>query len=112
MTFSDLRQELPGELFMGFYKIVLLMVSSCIFLQSCSKDDRKRADGSYISDSERFALEYPLVGNDNIFIYKNAGEAADILANGRGIVFMGFKECPWCQLYAVFLHDAAREMGI
>jgi hypothetical protein len=23
---------------------------------------------------------------------------------------MGFKECPWCQLYAVFLHDAAREM--
>jgi hypothetical protein len=53
-----------------------------------------------------------LVSSDNIFIYRNAEETADILANGRGIVFIGFKECPWCQLYAVFLHDVAREMGI
>jgi hypothetical protein len=65
-----------------------------------------------MSDSERFAREYPLVGKDNIFTYRNAGETADILANGRGIVFIGFKECAWCQSYAVFLHDAAREMGI
>ena len=65
-----------------------------------------------MSDSERFALEYPLVGSDNIFVYRNAAETADILANGRGIVFIGFKECPWCQLYAVFLHDVALEMGI
>ena len=34
------------------------------------------------------------------------------MANGRGIVFMGFKECLWCQQYAVFLHDVAREMEI
>ena len=72
---------------------------------------RKEA-GSQISDSERFALEYPLVGKDNIFVYRNAGETADILAKGRGIVFIGFKECPWCQLYAVFLHDVALEMGM
>jgi hypothetical protein len=65
-----------------------------------------------MSDSERFAQEYPLVGKDNIFVYRNAGETADILAKGRGIVFIGFKECSWCQAYAVFLHDAAREMGI
>jgi predicted bacteriocin transport accessory protein len=63
-------------------------------------------------DSERFALEYPMVGNGNIFVYRNASETADILANGRGIVFMGFKECPWCQQYAVFLHDVAREMEV
>jgi len=65
-----------------------------------------------MSDSEKFALEYPLVGADNIFVYKNASEAADILAKGRGIVFMGFKECPWCQQYAVYLHDVAREMEV
>jgi len=46
-----------------------------------------------------------LVGNDNILVYRNAGEAADILEKGRGIVFIGFKECPWCQQYAVYLHD-------
>jgi hypothetical protein len=65
-----------------------------------------------ISDSDRFALEYPLVSKDNVFLYRNASETADILANGRGIVFMGFKDCPWCQHYAVFLNDAAREMEI
>jgi predicted bacteriocin transport accessory protein len=97
---------------MGFYKIVLLIVSSCIFLQCNGKGDQKEVQGSHSSDSERFALEYPLVGKDNIFIYKNASETADILANGRGIVFIGFKECPWCQSYAVMLHDVAREMEI
>jgi predicted bacteriocin transport accessory protein len=82
-------------------------------LLHCSrKDNQKEAQGSPLTDSERFALEYPLVGKDNVFIYKNASETADILANGRGIVFIGYKECPWCQLYAVFLHDVAREMEI
>jgi hypothetical protein len=34
------------------------------------------------------------------------------IPNGRGIVFMGFKECPWCQFYVVFLHDVARELEV
>jgi predicted bacteriocin transport accessory protein len=71
-----------------------------------------QCSGKNVSDSERFALEYPLVGSDNIFVYRNASETADILEKGRGIVFIGFKECPWCQLYAVFLHDVAREMEV
>jgi hypothetical protein len=78
-----------------------------MFIQCNGKDARKE-----VSDSERFALEYPLVGSDNIFVYRNASETADILANGRGIVFMGSKECQWCQLYAVFLHDVARELEV
>jgi hypothetical protein len=65
-----------------------------------------------LSDAERFALEYPLIGSDNIFVFKTANETANILANGTGVVFIGFKECPWCQLYVVFLHDVAREIEI
>ena len=95
---------------MNLYKFVLIFISSFMLLQC--QGGRKEAHGSQISDSERFALEYPLVGKDNIFVYRNAGETADILAKGRGIVFIGFKECPWCQLYAVFLHDVALEMGM
>jgi predicted bacteriocin transport accessory protein len=92
---------------MKFYKIVIIFISSCMFLQCYGKEERKE-----ISDSEKFALEYPLVGGGNIFVYKNTGETADILEKGRGIVFMGFKECPWCQQYAVYLHDVAREMEV
>jgi len=92
---------------LAFYKIILFAVFSCMFLQCYGKDSRKE-----MSDSEKFALEYPLVGGGNIFVYRNAGEAADILEKGRGIVFIGFKECPWCQQYAVYLHDVAREMEV
>jgi len=93
------------ELFMRLYKLAFLIISSLMLLQCHGKSNQ-------ISDSERFAQEYPLVGGDNIFVYRNADETADILENGRGIVFIGYKECPWCQLYAVFLHDVAREMEI
>ena len=68
--------------------------------------------GLRLTDAEMFAADYPLVGPDNLFVYRNARETAAILANGSGIVFMGFKECPWCQYYAVYLNEAAREMGI
>ena len=84
---------------------LLFLIFSCMLIQCHGKGDRKE-----MSDSERFAQEYPLVGSGNIFVYKNASETADILEKGRGIVFLGFKECPWCQQYAVYLHDAAREM--
>jgi len=64
------------------------------------------------TDSIKFAQEYPMVGDNNIFVYRNTGQIAEILSNGTGIVFIGFKECPWCQVYAVLLHDTALEMGI
>jgi hypothetical protein len=79
---------------MIFFRIVLLIASSCMLLQCRGKGGREEAPR--LGDAERFAQEYPLVGKDNIFVYRNAGEAADILAKGRGIVFIGFKECPWC----------------
>lgn len=92
---------------MTFYRIIFIIIFSGVFMQCNSKGIQKE-----ISDSDRFAIEYPLIGSDNIFIYKNADEAADILENGRGIVFFGFNECSWCQYYAVFLHDIVREMEI
>jgi hypothetical protein len=97
---------------MKFSKIILLVISSCLFFQCYGKGGGKEAQAPQMSDSERFALEYPLAGSNNIFVYRNASETADILARGRGIVFIGFKECPWCQVYAVYLQEAAREMEI
>ena len=67
---------------------------------------------SWRSDAERFASEYEMVDSNNLFVYRNAAETAAILSNGTGVVFIGFKECPWCQLYAVFLDEVAKEMGL
>jgi len=95
-----------------FIKIVLLAISTCVFTQCYRNNTQIETSVSMLSDAERFALEYPMIGSDNIFVFRNASETADILARGRGIVFKGFKECSWCQLYVVFLHNVAREMGV
>lgn len=64
------------------------------------------------SDAIRFRSEYPLVGEDNVFVYKNISEIADILESGTGAVFLGFPTCIWCQTYAAILHEAAVELGV
>jgi len=65
---------------------------------------------TWVKDSQKFAEEYPQIGIDNIFVFRTAEQTAQILEKGTGVVFLGFKECSWCQLYVVFLHDTAREM--
>ena len=93
-------------------KVFIFIVFASIFIQCNRNESQLEMQDSQLSDAEKFALEFPLIGKDNIFVYRNASETADILTNGRGIVFMGFKECPWCQPYTVFLHDVAREMEV
>ena len=94
------------------YLVILLTLSHTSCISNFAVNKQNTNEPAESSDSERFSLEYPLVGNENIFVYKNSSETVSILANGTGIMFMGFKECPWCQLYVTFLHDVAREMGV
>jgi len=89
--------------------IGFLMISSILFLQCTNK---KTDSDSWINDSQKFASEYPLVGSDNIFVFRTIEQTIEILERGTGVVFLGFKECPWCQLYAVFLQQAALEKKI
>ena len=101
------------------YPLIVLFAFSAIILTQCSgKNKQANANANtaggtqWVTDSEKFGLEYPLVGSDNIFVFRTAEQTAQILEKGTGIVFIGFKECSWCQLYAVFLHDTAREIGV
>ena len=64
------------------------------------------------SDAHRFAAEYTNVSEDNPFVYKSSQEIADIIKHGTGVVFLGFPECQWCQAYAGYLADVAKEVGL
>ena len=64
------------------------------------------------SDAVKFSENYPLIGQDNVFVHKKTGEIIDILGSGTGIVFLGFPQCIWCQAYAVILHEVAQELGV
>ena len=81
--------------------ILLLILTGVYFL--FIKDNKKEKN---ISD------EYTLVSKDNVFEYKTSEEIIKILEHGTGIVFLGFKECPWCQQYAKILDDLSKEEGI
>lgn len=65
-----------------------------------------------IPDNEKFANEYTEVGQNNVFVYRNADEIIKILEGGTGLVYLGFPECPWCQAYVPMLNEAAKEEGV
>ncbi len=89
-------------------RIVLIIISAVVLLGAL---------GVYLlyynkTDAERFSSEYTKVNEDNLFIYKNPKEVIDILENGTGVVYLGFPECPWCQAYASYLNEVAKEVGV
>lgn len=63
-------------------------------------------------DSEKFSKEYSSIDKDNIFVYKTNNEIINILKHGKGLVYLGFKECPWCMAYVPMLNDIAKENNI
>jgi len=90
----------------GFLTVCALAAILLIVLQPWG------GSGSQRSDAVRFSEDYPLMEEDNVFVYISVSEAADLLENGTGIVYLGFPECPWCQTYVVILNMVAQDMGL
>ncbi|MCL2444272.1 MAG: hypothetical protein FWD13_12525 [Treponema sp.] len=93
----------------GIILFVIFTFNTCV---NNKENDNPQGSQQWVTDSEKFALEYPLVGDNNIFVIRNIEQTAEILERGTGIIFLGFKECSWCQVYVVFLQEAALEMDI
>lgn len=64
------------------------------------------------STSVNLNTQYTELAEDNLFRQKTGQEVLDIFNNGTGIVFLGFKECPWCQKLAPIADEAAKAEGI
>ena len=82
--------------------IIMAAVATFLIYNGCTKE----------SDSVKFSKEYPSVGEKNVFVYRNLDEIIRIMEKGTGVVFLGFKECSWCQAYVKYLNEAALEVGI
>lgn len=67
-----------------------------------------KEDNSNIKVTNSFHKEYTLVGEDNVFVYKNIDEVITLLESGTGVLFLGFPECPWCQHYVKYLNEVAK----
>lgn len=97
--------------FLGSIVIILLgtagvLIALCMILFGvfCNKTAQ--------TDAERFAAEYSNVSEENPFIYASADDAIKVLEHGTGVVYLGFPSCPWCQAYAGYLSDVAKDAGL
>ena len=88
-----------------FITVILLVVVLVLYYKS--KDNKV-----INSDAIKFSSEYIEVGEDNVYKYKTIDEVVKILENGTGIIFFGFPECKWCQRYAVYLNESAKESDV
>ena len=89
-------------------KMVLVLILSAIMLILSISYKKEEV----ISDNIKFKNEYNLVSSDNLFVYKNIDEIIKIMENGTGVVYLGFRECPWCQEYVKYLDEVSKEVGI
>lgn len=84
---------------------------------------------SYTEDELKFEEEYESINGrireatgvenktidipkDNNVVYLSDEETVKFLENGTGIIYMGFKECPWCRNAVPVLLQAAKNAGI
>ena len=67
---------------------------------------------SALSDAAKFKRDYPNVASDNRFVQASPSEIRQIFEQGSGLVFLGFKECPWCQKLAPLIDEAAKAEGL
>lgn len=56
--------------------------------------------------------EYTGVPADNRYIRESAAQTAQRYEQGDGVIFLGFKECPWCQRMAPILNEAAEAENV
>ena len=60
----------------------------------------------------KFASEYTLLDENNIYVYKNIDEILNIYNNGTGIIFMCTPSSAWCQKYAYYLNKKLVDLGV
>ena len=90
--------------------VIVALLAIIIFL--LIKDNNTDNQTNEITDAQKFATEYTLVPDDNVFVYASIDEIIDTLENETGIVYLGFPECKWCGQYVVYLNEVAKENNI
>lgn len=92
--------------------IIVALIAVVVFLLVRDNNDNDNDNNNIVTDASKFAEEYTLVPEDNVFVYSSVDEIIDILENGTGVVYLGFPECKWCGQYVVYLNEVAKERNI
>lgn len=85
---------------------LLLLAAWFTWPRPASEQTSKQAQQS--ASAAQFKADYPGVADDNRFVVSTPDEVLAAFDNGNGLIFLGFKECPWCQKLAPIVDEAAK----
>ena len=104
-----MKVEIPKK---NQIKIIVTLVVVAILMMILFLLGEKLSVIDKISDNEKFYSEYNKVSIDNVFKYVTAKETIELFKSEQAIIFMGFKDCKWCQSYAPILNEVAKENSV
>ncbi|HHW69129.1 MAG TPA: hypothetical protein GX747_02155 [Tenericutes bacterium] len=108
--------------------IILIIALVAIIIVNNNNNNNNDNNNVKITDSKKFKLEYESINNkandagkkykklniseENPIVYSSLKDIKRILQNGTGVIYFGFKECPWCRTAVPVLLNAAKEAGV
>lgn len=108
-----------------YMKKIVVCLFAVLLLTGCGKQELLKEE----TDAIKFKNEYESINNvlnedgsnrylkleiseENPMKYVTPKEAIELLESKTGVLYIGFKECPWCRNAINPLIDAALEQGI
>ena len=95
-------------------KKILLCVLSMFMLTACSSTSNTTESTPSVTSTPKVNVmaDYEKVEEDNVFYTKDQDSVMKLIEHGTGVVYLGFKECPWCQAYAPYLDEVSKEYDL
>ena len=88
--------------------IVALLAVAAYFMWPRLTEQSPAANQQSSASAKQFKADYPGVADDNRFVVSTPSEVLAVFDSGDGLIFLGFKQCPWCQKLAPIVDEAAK----
>lgn len=94
------------------FLLVLATVTATLLGERLSVDQYASVTANESAESLAMHEEYPELPKTNRFVRESTSDTIKRFEEGTGIIFLGFKECPWCQQLVPILNEAADAEGV
>ena len=98
------------KMFKSKTQMIIYLIIFCLLIYAFIYLGKKEYNVK-LPDNERFASEFSMVSQDNVFKYVSAVDARMVSRKAKGIVLFGTNN-EWVDYYAYMVNKIAKEVGI
>lgn len=96
------------QIIISIIVIAALLAVAAWFIWPKAAQQSQTEQQSSVGDAAKFKADYAGVADDNRFVVSTPDEVLAKFESGDGLIFLGFKQCPWCQKLAPIVDEAAK----